>query len=142
MVSPAGEMATDGQEGSLGFLKAVMGLHMNALAALVLVVCLLVICLVVAERLKRAMPRWLQKKPETPRSLAVLDVVALDPKRRLTSVVVHAPSGKKALAVILTGGPSDVCIGWLDHEDEHAPSCEQGDDDGPEHVPEKDSSHA
>lgn len=109
-------------EGSAGFLSSIMGFHMNALAALLVVVGLIVLCLFLAERLKRVAPRFLHKEPDTQRSLAVLDVIPLDPKRRLTSVSVRAPSGKKALAVIMTGGPSDLCLGWLEEDEKSCPS--------------------
>ena len=56
----------------------------------------------------RAAGTVLARRPQAGRRLALRETVALDPRRRLVLV---ACDGREALLV--TGGPTDVVVGWL-----------------------------
>lgn len=50
----------------------------------------------------------LARRPQVGRRLALRETIALDPRRRLLLV---ACDGREAL--LLTGGPTDLVVGWL-----------------------------
>ncbi|MCX5614938.1 hypothetical protein [Bombella saccharophila] len=108
------QASVSGGHGSGAMMQAVMGFHMNPILALVLVVGLIFITPWFLRRMRHRMPRLLQVTEAAPeRALKVQDAVPLGAKRTLFSVAVKGPEGQQATAVILTGGPTDLCIGWL-----------------------------
>ncbi len=74
----------------------------NVLIGLAALVAVLVLVLA-SGRAARAV---LARRPQTGRRLALLETLALDPRRRLLLV---ACDGREAL--LLTGGPTDVVVG-------------------------------
>jgi len=56
----------------------------------------------------RAARTILARRPQAGRRLAILETLALDPRRRLLLI---ACDGREAL--LLTGGPADLVVGWL-----------------------------
>ena len=56
----------------------------------------------------RAASTVLARRPQAGRRLALRETLALDPRRRLLLV---ACDGREAL--LLTGGPTDLVVGWL-----------------------------
>lgn len=94
-------------------VQAVMGFHMNPLLALCLVVGLIFITPWCLAKIKTRLPRMLAQADETARSLVVKDVLPLGPKRRLFSVSVRVDKSRYETALILTGGPSDLFLGWV-----------------------------
>lgn len=56
----------------------------------------------------RAATTLLARRPQASRRLALKETLALDPRRRLLLV---ACDGREAL--LLTGGPADLVVGWL-----------------------------
>ncbi len=71
------------------------------LAALAAVLCLIVL----SGRLARNV---VARRPQAGRRLAIRESIALDPRRRL---IVITCDGRDA--ALLTGGPTDVFLGWL-----------------------------
>lgn len=108
MVAPGGET-----HGSGAMMHAVMGFHMNPLLALLLVVGLIFITPWCVRRLKHRMPALLNDGGMKERALKVQEAIPLGAKRTLFSVAVRDAEGRRATAIILTGGPSDLCVGWL-----------------------------
>lgn len=56
----------------------------------------------------RAARTFLARRPQAGRRLALQETLALDPRRRLLLV---ACDGREA--ILLTGGPTDLVVGWL-----------------------------
>lgn len=81
---------------SLPFPNLLLGLA--ALAAVLILV-------LVSGRMARVV---LARRPQAGRRLALRETLALDPRRKLLLV---ACDGREA--VLLTGGPADLVIGWL-----------------------------
>ncbi|MCX8667699.1 hypothetical protein J3T99_08745 [Acetobacteraceae bacterium B3987] len=108
MVAPAGE-----RPGSEAMMQAVLGFHMNPLLALLLVVVLISVTPWCLRRLKHRMPALLKDEGMRDRALKVQEAIPLGAKRTLFSVAVRDAAGRQATAIILTGGPSDLCVGWL-----------------------------
>ena len=75
----------------------------NVLIGLAALVAVLVLVLLSG----RAASTVLARRPQAGRRLAVSESLALDPRRRLLLV---ACDGREAL--LLTGGPTDLVIGW------------------------------
>lgn len=76
----------------------------NVLIGLAALVAVLVLVLLSG----RAAGTVLARRPQAGRRLALRETLALDPRRRLLLV---ACDGREAL--VLTGGPADVVVGWL-----------------------------
>lgn len=108
MAAPAGE-----RPGSDAMMQAVMGFHMNPLLALLLVVGLISVTPWCLRRLKHRMSALLKDEGMKDRALKVQEAIPLGAKRTLFSVAVRDAAGRQATAIILTGGPSDLCVGWL-----------------------------
>jgi flagellar protein FliO/FliZ len=64
----------------------------------------------------RAARTLLARRPQAGRRLALLETLALDPRRRLVLV---SCDGREAL--LLTGGPTDLAVGWLAPQPEPRP---------------------
>lgn len=75
----------------------------NILIGLAALVAVLVLILLSG----RAARTVLARRPQASRRLALLETLALDPRRRLMLV---ACDGREAL--LLTGGPTDLVVGW------------------------------
>lgn len=103
--------------GSDSMMQAIMGVHMNPILALLLIVGLIFMTPWCLRRFRHRMPALLKDEGMKDRALKVQDAIPLGPKRTLFSVAVRDVDGRQATAVILTGGPSDLCIGWLDAGD-------------------------
>ncbi|MUG79940.1 hypothetical protein GM608_06855 [Bombella sp. ESL0380] len=101
------------RHGPDAMMQAVTGLHMNPLLALLLVVGLIFVTPWCLRRLKHRMPALLRDEGLKDRALKVQDAIPLGGKRTLFSVAVRDAEGRQATAIILTGGPSDLCVGWL-----------------------------
>jgi flagellar protein FliO/FliZ len=76
----------------------------NVLTGLAALVAVLVLVLLAG----RAASTLLARRPQAGRRLALRESLSLDPRRRLLLV---ACDGREAL--LLTGGPTDLVIGWL-----------------------------
>ena len=76
----------------------------NVLIGLAALVAVLVLVLL-SGRVASAV---LARRPQAGRRLALRETLAVDPRRRLLLV---ACDGREAL--LLTGGPTDVVVGWL-----------------------------
>lgn len=107
--------------GSDSMMQAVMGVHMNPILALLLIVGLIFITPWCLRRFRHRMPALLKDEGIKDRTLKVQDAIPLGAKRTLFSVAVRGADGRPATAVILTGGPSDLCVGWLGAGDSPAP---------------------
>lgn len=110
-----------GGQGSESMMQAIMGVHMNPILALLLVVGLIFMTPWCLRRFRHRMPALLKEDGMKDRALKVQEAIPLGAKRTLFSVAVRGAGGRQATAVILTGGPSDLCVGWLEAGDSPAP---------------------
>lgn len=102
-----------GGHGGDAMMQAITGFHVNPLLALFLVVGLIFVTPWCLRRLKHRMPSLLKEGDGQGRALNVQDAIPLGAKRTLFSVEVRGADGQQATAIILTGGPSDLCVGWM-----------------------------
>ncbi len=109
-------MMPDGavRHGSGSMMQAIMGVQMNPVLALLLIVGLIFITPWCLRRFRHRMPALLKDGAMQERVLKVQEAIPLGSRRTLFSVAVRGVNGRQATALILTGGPSDLCVGWLE----------------------------
>ncbi|PHY92862.1 hypothetical protein CSR02_14645 [Acetobacter pomorum] len=102
-------VVTDHPQGSTGEMGIPGGGW--AIFSLLLVVCLLLLVTKAIQHFSSLRAKAVRSFKD--QKLEIISVLPIDPKRKIVSVEVSGSEGKLGTSLILLGGPTDICIGFI-----------------------------